>query len=637
MGDLHLRQAIDLLARALDPVTGRREFVDYRDLEIRHLGSIYEGLLEYQLRCAAEPLVIVRQKGKERYEPAAGAVPDVPAGQVYLVTDKGERKATGSYYTPDYIVQYIVEQTVGPVLAERTAPFRKPDGKITDEAGLAQAILGINCLDPAMGSGHFLVAAAEYIARYVVGLGLGADEGRKTKDDVSAEPELAYWRRRVAQACIYGVDLNPLAVELAKLSLWLATVSKDKPLSFLDHHLRCGNSLIGARVADLPLGLAPAEQVAKERKAAYKAQEAARKKEEAARAAGQITMLDDSAFAGAMHTASGMMRLIEDLGSETLADVHRAEEVYRDSVRAVTERARLLGDVWTARHFGLALDETMWGGLSRYLLHGGFEMPAYRPVIDQARAIADERRFFHWELEFPEVFFDEYGRLVEGGGFDVVMGNPPYVPNEQMEQMERTFYPLTYPVSEGKYDLSVVFLDQGRILVRDHGLLGIIIPTTWQTGDNYVAFRKHYFVSQQFGPVSIINLPFDVFEQAYIDTCIGIFAKPAPSSFRTFEYAKRAQLDRITLDDNDFNTVSIEELAEATSHRIIMSGMQYHLFRNLSLGRCVDLGDLTVPARVPLNRSTSILITLKTKVTCRFIPVMSTATRASFLGRSSSG
>ena len=123
MGDLHLRQAIDLLARALDPVTGRREFVDYRDLEIRHLGSIYEGLLEYQLRCAAEPLVIVRQKGKERYEPAAGAVPDVPAGQVYLVTDKGERKATGSYYTPDYIVQYIVEQTVGPVLAERTAPF----------------------------------------------------------------------------------------------------------------------------------------------------------------------------------------------------------------------------------------------------------------------------------------------------------------------------------------------------------------------------------------------------------------------------------------------------------------------------------------------------------------------------------
>ena len=132
-----------------------------------------------------------------------------------------------------------------------------------------------------MGSGHFLVAAAEYIARYVVGLGLvrrkrGRTDASAIGHQLSAisRTDLAYWRRRVAQACIYGVDLNPLAVELAKLSLWLATVSKDKPLSFLDHHLRCGNSLIGARVADLPLGLAPAEQVAKERRAAYKARQA---------------------------------------------------------------------------------------------------------------------------------------------------------------------------------------------------------------------------------------------------------------------------------------------------------------------------------------------------------------------------
>ncbi len=364
VGDLHLRRALDLLARAVDPATGHREFVDYRDLEIRHLGSIYEGLLEYRLRYAAEPLVVVRQKGKELYQPASSASsqgegrgggqrpPDIQAGQVYLATDKGERKATGSYYTPDYIVQYIVEHTVGPILEERAATYRDAAGRVTDPAGLEQAILELNCLDPAMGSGHFLVAAAEYIARYVVGLGLAPGLARQTfevsETSKVSEPDLAYWRRRVAQACIYGVDLNPLAVELAKLSLWLATVSKDRPLSFLDHHLRCGNSLIGARVADLPLGAAPAEQVAKERKAAYKAQEAARKKEEAARAAGQLTMLDDSAFAGAMHTASGMMRLIEDLGSETLADVHRAEEVYRDSVRAVTEKARLLGDVWTA-------------------------------------------------------------------------------------------------------------------------------------------------------------------------------------------------------------------------------------------------------------------------------------------------
>ena len=554
VGDLHLRLAIDLLARALDPVAGCREFVDYRDLEIRHLGSIYEGLLEYQLRCAAEPLVIVRQKGKERYEPANGAVPDVPAGQVYLVTDKGERKATGSYYTPDYIVQYIVEQTVGPVLAERTARFRQPDGRITDEAGLAQAILEINCLDPAMGSGHFLVAAAEYIARYVVGLGLAPAPERTGESNSpseierppqgptvsafgrfsasggdfqspisSAEPELAYWRRRVAQACIYGVDRNPLAVELAKLSLWLATVSKDKPLSFLDHHLRCGNSLIGARVADLPLGLAPVEQVAKERKAAYKAQEAARKKEEAARAAGQITMLDDSAFAGAMHTASGMMRLIEDLGSETLADVHRAEEVYRDSVRAVTERARLLGDVWTARHFGLALDETLWGGLSRYLLHGGFEMPAYRPVIEHAQRIAGERRFFHWELEFPEVFFDEHGRLVEGGGFDVVMGNPPY--GDILDHDSKAYLAaVTQMPTAGRSDVYADFIVRCVCLLAEERILGFIIPNTLIDGGSFGEFRRN--LTQVATPIRIRDFKTrHVFDAAEVLTMVICLSK----------------------------------------------------------------------------------------------------------------
>ena len=341
----------------------------------------------------------------------------------------------------------------------------------------------------------------------------------------------------MAQACIYGVDLNPLAVELAKLSLWLATVSKDKPLSFLDHHLRCGNSLIGARVADLPLGLAPAEQVAKERKAAYKAQEAARKKEEAARAAGQITMLDDSAFAGAMHTASGMMRLIEDLGSETLADVHRAEEVYRDSVRAVTERARLLGDVWTARHFGLALDETLWGGLSRYLLHGGFEMPAYRPIIDQARAIADERRFFHWELEFPEVFFDEHGRLVEGGGFDVVMGNPPYDVLSEKEREEDLSELISYvstsvdlePAYGQKLDLFRLLAAKATSLARIGEYVGLIVPMSLLADQQTANLRRHLLSNCP--PVQIEAFPQKddphrrVFLEAKLPTCVVICRK----------------------------------------------------------------------------------------------------------------
>jgi hypothetical protein len=210
VGDAHLQQAIDMLAR----VNG--EFIDYRDLTVRHMGTIYEGLLEFKL------------------------VPCTPAAgwSVDLVNDKGERKATGSYYTPEYIVKFIVEQTVGPVLWEAVS------GKSSD-ADIVHAVLTVNVLDPAMGSGHFLVEATEYIARFLVDYGI-LPEGKTAE-----EADLAYWKRRVVQSCIYGVDLNPLAVELAKLSLWLITVAKDRPLSFLDHHLRPGNSLVGARLTTL--------------------------------------------------------------------------------------------------------------------------------------------------------------------------------------------------------------------------------------------------------------------------------------------------------------------------------------------------------------------------------------------------
>ena len=238
VGDAHLQQALDRLAR----VEGH--FIDYRDLAERHLGTIYEGLLEFHLEPAAQ---IVNGKlqggdGRDRWT-------------IDLVNDKGERHATGSYYTPDYIVKYIVEQAVGPALTAAVA------GKRDDRAKI-EAVLGVNILDPAMGSGHFLVEATEYIARFLVDLGLTPDERRLTTDDgrttnnlLSAirnpQSDLAHWKRRVAQSCIYGVDLNPLAVDLAKLSLWLITAAQDRPLSFLDHHLRAGNSLVGARLADL--------------------------------------------------------------------------------------------------------------------------------------------------------------------------------------------------------------------------------------------------------------------------------------------------------------------------------------------------------------------------------------------------
>jgi hypothetical protein len=198
--------------------------VDFGDLRVQQLGSIYEGLLEHHFVRNAE-------------------------GRLELKTDKAERKATGTYYTPDYIVKYIVEQTLTPLLdeIERSEPVKAARGAVRQDNSFANAVVGLNVCDPAMGSGHFLVEATTVLADCIAAHPTTRRLHEKSKD----EEELAYWRRRVVEACIYGVDLNPLAVELAKLSLWLTCIASDQPLNFLDHHLRPGNSLIGARLDQL--------------------------------------------------------------------------------------------------------------------------------------------------------------------------------------------------------------------------------------------------------------------------------------------------------------------------------------------------------------------------------------------------
>ena len=457
-------------------------------------------------------------------------------GQVYLVTDKGERKATGSYYTPDYIVQYIVEHTVGPVLEEAAAPFVSEDGAVGDPGGLARAVLDVNILDPAMGSGHFLVAAVDYVARFLVEK--GAEEDGKEGKEGNGESQLAYWRRRVAQACIYGVDLNPLAVELAKLSLWLATVSKNKPLSFLDHHLRCGNSLIGARVADLPLDAAgpTSAQQRKSRKA--QAEEAA------ARAAGQTSMLDDSAFAGSMRTASRFMGDIERLGSETLADVHESERIYVETVRKTTERARRLADLWTAQHFGLAIAADQWPALAKHVLHGGgIVLPGWAEIIEEGQQIAAERRFLHWELEFPEVFFDQHGRLQgDAAGFDAVIGNPPYVRVQRLAHVDVDYLFSYFETCGKKIDVSLAFLELGTVLSGVGGYAGFISSSQWLSTDYGQAAREYMGIGRIYRVVDFGSLP--VFDS--ISTYPAIFImRSAPVN--AIQYAKVERTSQLNL------------------------------------------------------------------------------------------
>lgn len=443
VGDAHLQRALDILAR----VDG--QFIDYRDLAEQHLGTIYEGLLEYHLASI---------------KPEDGWTVDI-------LNDRGERKRTGSYYTPNYIVKYIVEQAVGPVLEEAVAGKRSDREKI-------DAVLKVNVLDPAMGSGYFLVEATEFIARFLIDLPL--DPAAHGGD----EPDLAYWKRRVAQNCIYGVDLNPLAVDLAKLSMWLSTVSKDQPLSFLDHHLRTGNSLVGAWVTDLQ-----PQVESKRRRRSTRAKRAEQ--------AGQLSLIDDETFARNISVAVGSMWLIEGMTGETVEQVKEQERVYREMREQLTGKYGRLADLVTATRFGLEIDADLWGPLADYVTGRAFTAPDRLIAWDEeAASIAGREHFFHWELEYPEVFFDSRGQpLGPLAGFDAVVGNPPYVRQERLQPFKPYFEQAFGDVYHGFADLFVYFFAQGLNLVHEGGLLSYISSNGWLRG-NYATPLRTYLRSR---------------------------------------------------------------------------------------------------------------------------------------------
>ena len=407
--------------------------VDYTSLDVRQLGSIYEGLLEHRLVVTEHDTLDLR-------------------------TDEGERKETGSYYTPHYVVEYIVEETLGPIVDERIAQFEEAMETIADivegcdpenpgvKAKLdapcrkaLDAFLTVRVCDPAMGSGHFLVYAADYLAerfgqilgRYpdhnpvtqrldeirqsildeldrqgVDTEGLAGDNEARESRPLSGLRDTSLLKRLVMKRCIYGVDLNPMAVELAKLSLWLHSFTVGAPLSFLNHHLKTGNSLIGADV-DTVVDEIQADLFGNVRDEILRG----------------TRFLQDAAFN-------------TDATLDDVKDSAAAFDAYQDKMAPYK---RLL-DLWTAQHFGEDAEVPNTFGMGRTLVRDyarevidaykkgeGAVLEEHADTVEAAEHLSEEKRLFHWELEFPEVFYelDPPGDR-DNPGFDAVIGNPPY-------------------------------------------------------------------------------------------------------------------------------------------------------------------------------------------------------------------
>jgi len=386
-----------LVALSFDCTTGG--YINYRDLSVEQLGSIYERLLEHEL---------VHQDREIMVQPNVFA-----------------RKKSGSYYTPDALVRLIIKETLTPLVEGRSA----------------EEILALKICDPAMGSGHFLVSLVDYLSDRVIEAMAAApedDDGKvngtspgssKTTTSVAERIEAIRatirenarqggWqleesqlddrhivRRLVLKRCVYGVDKNPMAVELAKVSLWLHTFTAGAPLSFLDHHLRCGNSLFGCRV----------EQASEQAKAAggpALLAEPLRKATEAAEDMKAIEELSDTEIEEANHSARLFAQLEEATTPLTafLSLVHGLQWLdLRQKTDKITRKNILMG---------------IFGNLIDVALNPDTVPPEVAPLLKQVERLVTQERFFHWQVAFPGLWHHWTGS--NGGGFDAVIGNPPW-------------------------------------------------------------------------------------------------------------------------------------------------------------------------------------------------------------------
>jgi hypothetical protein len=452
----------------------RRERYSYADLGVDQLGSIYEGLLVYEPSIAEQAMVEARIKGETRLVPREQA-DDLeldydhtnikPAGSFLLRIWGGRRKGSGSYYTPQEITAFLVKDALAPLIEPIVEGCAQWDeqGKPLRSAG---EILKLKVCDPAMGSGAFLVQACRYLGE-AYGRALIA-EGRSDHERISPA-ELARYKRRVAEKCIYGVDLNPLAVELAKVSLWLETLAQDRPLTFLDAHLRCGNALIGAplrnqagKLDSSRLVLLPTEafgRATKEDTQAFKEMlkelTAANRKQLKTQIkeilAGQLSFLGDAELRQVVADYERKRFQLEESDEnksmeEAVALVHWKEELLQEALtggESQVRRFKQLCDLWCAAWFWPVDAPVNPPTTVRYYDLAGviFERPGsfvpenaeeYFKVV---RKLAEEEmHFFHWEVEFPEVWYDDDGNPLPNGGFDVIVGNPPWdtvKPNSQ--------------------------------------------------------------------------------------------------------------------------------------------------------------------------------------------------------------
>ena len=493
--------------------------LDFAGLQIDHLGSIYESLLAMRLSRAPEDLVYDTKSGTKGgdFRPRRSVdkgEPEVIKAQLYYQSEAGGRKAGGVFYTRKEFVEHLLNHSLSPALEDHLGEVRRVAETNPSEA--ARRLFDFSVVDPAMGSAHFLTSALYMMAdridiflAEIEGLpGISKQLSELTQEGapVSNPPDAAdLLRRLILKRCIYGVDISPMAVEVANVTLWLASFVPGLALSYLGSNLKCGDALIG--VADPHVVGAVGSTM--------------------------VQRLDTQPVRDAMNQAAQAQREIAAIPDRTPEEVKRSEELNADLVDA-TEGLRSAFNLWAAEPLGLeGARHTLESHAAAIVARS--EPATVAGAIGGARRIADRYRFFHWPLEFPGVFHRERP------GFDVVVGNPPW---NEITVEELAFYALRDPglrgmpnlaarkkriadldkqhpgwceefetqrvqlaalrqffstaggyqlQGAGDKDLYQLFCERYTHLVRQSGRLGVVLPRTAFLADGARGFREWLF------------------------------------------------------------------------------------------------------------------------------------------------
>ncbi|NTU82967.1 MAG: N-6 DNA methylase, partial [Chloroflexales bacterium] len=417
--------------------------VNYGALDVEELGSVYESLLDYRPVVTEDrtQMLQIGQIGTDREaqelasDPCASAKSALSAFYRFDLVSGTERKTTGSYYTRPELVQELIKSALVPVLEERLKAAG-PDPKAREEA-----ILALRVVDPACGSGAFLLAAARRLGRELARVRAGEDQPSPTQFRRAV--------RDVIRRCIFGVDLNPLAVDLCKLALWLEGHAAGLPLSFLDHHIRHGNSLVGATRALVEQGIPDDayKAVTGDDKATASSVRTRNKQErELHQKQGMVQHDLFAAEASAGDDLAAALRALDAAADDSVAAV-RARAARYAALRRQAQPERAKFDLWTAAFFQpLTPSNARYAPTSKDLID--FNPTGEKALM--AAPLAESVGFFHWELEFPQVFHHKDTEVTKAGqlgsdlgalrafvvssGFDVVLGNPPWERIKLQEQ-----------------------------------------------------------------------------------------------------------------------------------------------------------------------------------------------------------